>query len=296
MTTRDDTRENTASRLLAASARRSYDSAVDVDWSAPLPEDQYHWPPERMSLYGTGLWDTLSPEQKVRLSQHEATSMAATGVWFEMFSVQMLVRYAYKLDPTAEHTQYALVEAGDECRHIVMFSRSIHRGGTPAYRLSRFTSVLGGLMAKTAWGPSLLATILTAEEITDRFQRETMNDERIQPLVRAVGRIHVVEEARHVQWAREEIARLMADTNRLSRTVHRVVLAGAACTVARSLINPRVYEAVGLPRRRARRTALRNPDYRETLRWSAEKVVPFLTEVGLIGGPTTWLWRRAHLL
>jgi hypothetical protein len=57
-----------------------------------------------------------------------------------------------------------------------------------------------------------------------------------------------------------------------------------------------VYDAVGLPRRSTRRAALRHPDYRETLRRSAEKIIPFLTEVGLIGGPTTWLWRRAHLL
>jgi hypothetical protein len=285
-----------AGRLLAASVRRSYDSAVDIDWAAPMPAEMYHWPPERISLYGTALWDALTEQQRVLLSQHEAASMAATGIWFEMFAVQLLVRYAYRLDPTEQHTQYALTEMADECRHIVMFGRAIARGGAPAYRLSPLASVMGRFMAHTAWGPSLLATILTAEEITDTFQRAAMVDERIQPLVRGVGRIHVVEEARHVQWAREEVARVMARTNRLSRAVHRWVLAGSAFVVARSLINPRAYTAVGLRRRAAQRAARSNPAYAETLRWSAAKVVAYLTEVGLFGGPSRLLWRRAHLI
>ena len=56
----------------------------------------------------------------------------------------------------------------------------------------------------------LFAPVLVAEEITDRLQRATMNDEAINPLVRMVNRIHVVEEARHVRFAREEVARLDA--------------------------------------------------------------------------------------
>ncbi|KAA2250970.1 diiron oxygenase [Solihabitans fulvus] len=296
MTTTESAREDTAARLLAASARRSYDPAVDIDWNAPLPEGMYHWPPERMSLYGTALWDGLTEEQRVELSHHEATSMASTGIWFEMFSIQMLIRYVYRFEPTEAHPQYALTEMGDECRHIVMFGRSIEAAGAKAYRLSHLASVMGRIMAHTAWGPSLLATILTAEELTDTFQRETMVDERLQPMVRGVGRIHVVEEARHVQWAREEVTRLMAQTGWFGRAVHRVVLAGAAFVVARGLINPRVYESVGLSRRKARRAALANPNYAATLRWAAAKVVSYLDEVGLIGGPSKLIWRLARLI
>ena len=49
--------------------------------------------------------------------------------------------------------------------------------------------------------------ILVAEEILDIFQRDLMKDERVQPLTRATSQIHVVEEARHMRFAREEVAR-----------------------------------------------------------------------------------------
>ena len=72
--------------------------------------------------------------------------------------------------------------------------------------------------------------------------------------------------------------------------------AAVAFGVADMLVSPRVYAAVGLEPKQARAVALANPQHRATRRWMAEKVVAFLTEVGMIGGPSKALWRRAHLV
>jgi len=53
---------------------------------------------------------------------------------------------------------------------------------------------------------------------------------------------------------------------------------------------------VGLDPREARRAALANPYYRDTIRYGGEKVVAFLDDAGLIGPPATSLWRRSFLL
>ena len=58
-------------------------------------------------------------------------------------------------------------------------------------------------------GPSAYASILVAEELLDTWQRELMKDERVQPITRMVARIHVLEEARHMTFAREEVKRQM---------------------------------------------------------------------------------------
>jgi hypothetical protein len=111
-----------------------------------------------------------------------------------------------------------------------------------------------------------------------------------------VNRIHVIEEARHVRYAREELIRELGAVTRPMLELHRTVTAVVAYGVADMLVHPRVYAAVGLDPRRARAVALANPHHHETRRWMAEKVVDFLTEVGMIGGPSTSLWRRAHLI
>ena len=216
-------------------------------------------PLERVSLYGTPLWQQMTDEQRRTLSRHELASVAGTGLWFEIVLIEMLARYAYSQDPQAAHTQYALTEIGDETRHVIMFAKFITRMGTPTYRPPAIVNTLAKLYKSTARGVCLFAPVLVAEEITDRLQRETMNDESMHPLVRMVNRIHVVEESRHVRFAREEVARLMPRHGPVQRALDSVVVAVVAAGVTQVLINPAVYEAVGLDRAEAVRQARRNP-------------------------------------
>jgi hypothetical protein len=94
--------------------------------------------------------------------------------------------------------------------------------------------------------------------------------------------------SRHVQ----SVARL----SRAELPYHRALLAHIAFTVASNLINPAVYRSVGLDPRAARRAALENPGYQQTLRFGGEKVVAFLADAGLIGAPGMHWWRRSFLV
>ncbi len=62
------------------------------------------------------------------------------------------------------------------------------------------------------------------------------------------------------------------------------------------MVNPRVYKAVGLNPRQARRAALANPYHRQTLNYGGEKLVAFLKQADLIGRPGRYLWRKSFLL
>ncbi|MGH3712676.1 MAG: AurF N-oxygenase family protein [Micromonosporaceae bacterium] len=289
-------REKTADRLLRSSAAKSYDPDVDIDWAAPLAVDKIYQPEHRISLYGTPLWDRLTPEQRVELGKHEVASVASVGLWFEILLMRLLLKEVYRADPTSRHAQYALTEVADECRHITMFARAIERLGVPAYGPPRALHRLARVFPHIAYGPAAYGAILVAEETLDRLQREAMVDEGLQPLIRMVNRIHVLEEARHVTFARQEVVRGMASLRGPEPAYQRWLIAVISFCVMRSLINPRVYLAVGLDPREARRAALGNPHYQETIRWSGERIMPFLTEAGLVGAPGMRWWRRSFLL
>lgn len=289
-------REATAQRLLQSSLEHSYEPGIDIDWDAPLAGGLYGMPAHRVSLYGTELWDGLTEEQRVTLSIHEVCSIVRAGLWFEILLMQMLLRYAYGRDPRRRHTQYALTEIADECRHSIMFAKMTERYGVPDYAPRRQAHELGRVFKAVATGPAMFAGTLVAEEITDRLQRECMRDETVQPLTRMVNKIHVTEEARHVRYAREELTRIMPEANAAQRSLARWLTAAAAYVIATNLIHPDVYRSVGLDPRLARRVACANPHHQDTIRWSARKVVPFLREQGVIGGPSETLWRQAHLI
>ncbi len=285
-----------AERLLTSSLRTSYDPTVEIDWDAPHTPGAYWLPPHRSSLYGTPLWEQLSEAQRVELTRHEVASAASAGLWFETILMQMLIREYYRADPTSRQAQYALTEVADECRHSIMFGRLIEAMGCPVYRASTVDHHLGRFLKATASGPRMYAAILIAEEILDAFQREIMADESLQPLIRMVSRIHVVEEARHVRFAREELAAAVAATGPVGMAYARLLVGRAAYTIANRLVHPDVYAAVGIPPAVGRAAARANPHWRATLRWSAARVHATLAGVGLVAGPGRLLWARAGLI
>lgn len=289
-------RQDVATRLLASSAKKSYDPMVEVDWAADIPDHLYGMTPEWSTLYGTPMWDEMSFEQQVTLTKHEVSSIMGTGIWFEMILMQLVVRDMYGKDASQPHFQFALTEIADECRHSIMFARASERFGCPSYRPGRAAIELGRGFKALAVGATAYGGILVAEEILDVMQRDWMKDERVQPITRTTSKIHVLEEARHMRFAREEIVRRAEGLSRSQRSRERVRLAGGAYFITSSLVNPAVYAAAGLDTQRALAAAKGNEHYKEKMRGSAEKLMGFLDDVGLVGGPSRTLYQRVNLL
>jgi hypothetical protein len=289
-------RQDISARLLNSAAKKSYDPVVDIDWAAPIPDGLYGLSPEWSTLYRTPLWDDLSEQQRITLTIHEYCSISGVGIWFECLLMQLVLRDVYGEDPAQPHVQWALTEIADECRHSVMFARTAEKFGAPSYQPPWSIQKLGKAFAASADGPAAYAGILVAEEILDIFQRDLMKDERVQPLTRATSQIHVVEEARHMRFAREEIARRTPGLSGWQLRKHRTLVAAVAAIVADNLVQPDVYASVGLDPKEARAAARANRHYGDKLRGAASGLVTFLRDVGLIGGPSELAWRRARLV
>lgn len=287
--------EESDGRLLASSARKSFDPNVEIDWDRPIDPDLYGMTPEWCSLYGTPLWESMTPAQRVALTTHEAASISSTGIWFEMVLMQMLLRDLYWRDFASEHVRFGLTEIGDECRHSAMFARAAQTYGIPSYKPGRALMWLGAFFKSTSTGALAYGGTLFTEEILDMMQRDFMRDARVQPITREVSRIHVTEEARHIRFAREEAIRRAAELTRAQRWYARLMMGGVAYFVIRTLVSPQAYAAVGLDPKAARRAARRNRHYSAMLHEGSAKTVEFLDSLGLVGGPSAMLLRRAHI-
>ncbi|HWM35541.1 MAG TPA: diiron oxygenase [Streptomyces sp.] len=289
-------REQVAERLLDASRKHSFDPDTELDWDQPFAEDKWFWPPELVSLYDTPLWKRMPEEQRMDLARHEAASIASIGIWFEVILLQLLVRHIYDKALTSGHVRYALTEIEDECRHSKMFARMITKSGAPAYPVSRLHHNLARVLKTVSTTPGSFTATLLGEEILDWMQRLTFPDERIQPLVRGVTRIHVVEEARHVRYAREELRRQMVKCPRWEAELTRISSGEAARVFSFSLINPEVYTNVGLDRRQAVAQVKASGHRREVMQTGARRLTDFLDEIGVMRGVGRKLWVSSGLL
>ncbi|GAA0462437.1 diiron oxygenase [Streptomyces sp. NPDC046215] len=289
-------REKVAERLLESSAKHSFDPDAALDWDAPLEEGKWFWPPELLSLYDTPLWRRMSQEQRLELSRHEAASLASLGIWFEIILMQLLVRHIYDKPVTSAHVRYALTEIADECRHSKMFARMVEKSGSPTYPVSATHHNLARILKTISTTPGSFACTLLGEEILDYMQRLTFPDERVQTLIRGVTRIHVVEEARHVRYAREELRRQMVTAPRWEAGLTRLSSGEAARVFSLAFVNPAVYTNVGLDRREAVTQVRASGHRREVMQTGAKRLTDFLDEIGVMRGVGRRLWRSSGLL
>ncbi|WP_181779620.1 AurF N-oxygenase family protein [Pseudonocardia pini] len=295
-TTAVEGHDEIATRLLRSAEQLSFDPATEVDWDTPLDTDLHGASPEWSTLFGTAYWSELSEAQRRELTRQESASVASTGIWFEMILQQMMLRDFYAKDPTDPAFQWALTEIADECRHSIMFARGAAKLGAPAYRPRRAAVELGRAFKTLARGEAAYAAILVAEEVLDVMQRDWMRDERVVPFVRTITNIHVVEESRHMRFARDEVLRRMQATGTLRRHWSAFVIAAAAYFIVTSMVGPQAYAAAGLDVERAVREAEGNEHHRAMLRSSCAGLMEFLGSAGLLTKAARWVYRRANLL
>lgn len=285
-----------AAQLLIASSRHSYDPMVDIDWEEPLVDGKWFLAERRMSLYGTDMWDTLSPEQRMLLSREELAASVAVGVWTEHVLLHLVSRYVYERDVSTPQVQFALTEVADEVRHMIMFAKLVEKIGTEIYPTPPSTLRSGFYLKTFAPVPALWAMILLTEEFFDRFQREQAADETIQPVVRAVARIHVVEEARHISFARTELERFVPTLSKARLELLRGFLANVVTSFRKNRYNPLMYQRAGLDPKAAVAAAKANPLAKENARYGAERIAGYYQSIGLIGGRSEKVWREAGWL
>jgi len=290
------TREEFSERLLKGSVKKSYEPVVDIDWDAPLDPDKFYLPPKAVSLYGTPMWNAMGRAQQIELSRQEFVNTLSAGIWFENMLNQSLLRDIMHKDPTAKATHYALTELGDETRHMVMFGKAIERVGARPVQPRRYQRMVINMLPLAFRGSFLWVAALIGEEIFDALQRQMMDDAELQPMVQRLMRIHVTEEARHIQFARDGVRKRVAEMPRINRIWVGNINGLGGILFRRLFTNPVPYNRAGLDGREARRVARANPNYQEAQRVGFAPLAAFLQEVGLMGPIARRLWKRTKFL
>jgi hypothetical protein len=283
-----------AARLLAAPDAPAGDWR-DLPWEAALVADAPWRPWTHVSIWGTRTWDRLDDARRLLLARHETATVTDAGIWAENVLMRMLLRVAAREPARGVTARYALTEVADECRHSLMFARLLEVLDVPDRGPGRVARRLTEAFTGVAHPVEVFASALVVEEILDAFQRAAMRDEEVQPLARAVNRIHVAEEARHISFARDELASRWPRLSAPRRAAYALTIASAATVTASTLVDRRAYAAVGLDPSATARVAARNEHRRELVRTATARLVEDFTAIGVITPASRPLWRAAGL-
>ena len=237
----------------------------------------------------------MTEPERIAYSRHECAALCGAGIWFENRLMQLVLRHLAELPVTSPAHRYLLVEVADECRHSTMFGEYIRRAGTPAYAppadapsSTRSATLAGG----RALGYLL---ILAVEELLDATNRATMKDERVHPVSRQIAKLHVLEEARHVSFAKTYLTEVWPDARRRASAPRSPSSPRPPSpTVADLTVDPAVYDELGIEG--GADLARANPHHRARVVEGLAKLTGFLAELGVIDDATRPVWRDLGLV
>lgn len=195
-----------------------YDDDI-IDWSVPI-DDQHVYIPEGYSFVeGTPLEKSLSQSDMAFVTRWEVTNFLRNNHIGEHILNQALLAMVHKTNPYDPAWRYMLHEVAEECQHMKMFNQwvrinpDIRTKGLGQHVWGVAASMLTPAIATSF--PALLWTLtLTFEVFGDDFARVSARDRRgtLHPIIRQIGKTHMVEEARHIafaeDWLRHQVPKL----------------------------------------------------------------------------------------
>ncbi|EFV11822.1 AurF N-oxygenase family protein [Segniliparus rugosus] len=296
--------ELAAERRLQASADRYYDPEIDVDWDMPAQEGKW-WGSRKFSFFtGTKLWERLTPEQRHEVIRHESGSLMITGILFEAALGVALYRDLMHTKIVDNRARYLLTEIGEEARHSTMFARIVEKMNEGAVRPVRsflpkaLLTIVPSGASLIVPGPMLYAAALMSEETFDQVQRSLVGDPDVQPHIRFAMRIHVIEESRHMAFAKEEIARGMRESGPLTRFLTRMTIANSTLVLpVLGVLNTGMYRAAGIHPVRGVMGLFFGKRYGEVVKSLYGPIARYCYSTGLIEGSLVRLvWRLSRAL
>jgi hypothetical protein len=203
-----ETASELAARLTGASRRKLWDVYNTFDWPQALEADAWYMPPELVSIHGTPEWDALDDAQRRRLSLFELGNFFSLVLQGERPLVQGLVHRMYLKSSSREVTEYLHHFVDEENKHMVMFGEFCNRYIGKVYPEKKIS--LAREYSKGEEEVAFFCKVMVVEELGDFYNVTIERDERVDPLVRLLNRVHHVDEARHLAFGRVYLAELFA--------------------------------------------------------------------------------------
>ena len=232
---------------LSQTSEEAFIDPRDFDWPENLEPTGWYFTPELISLYGSDTWESMDEAARQKLSFFEAVNFFSLNIHGEKFLISEISRRLFG-DDDSELSRYLTHFVDEEARHMMYFSgfcrryagkiypdRTVHGADSGDEELDMFL---------------LFARINVFEEIVDHYNRIMAKDERLEPVVREINRIHHFEELRHLNFGRRFLANCLEqhvnDWDDDRRAYLRAHLAGYLNLVWKQYDNPDVYRDAGI--------------------------------------------------
>jgi hypothetical protein len=298
------TYEEKLQTLSEGSVRLSFNAFKDIPWDDPayavVPDDDRWILPRVDPLGGHEWYQSLPRDRQIEIGMARMANIAKVGWQFENVLIKGVMEYLMDSPNGSPEFRYLMHEVTEETHHIQMFQELVNRigadvpGGAMWFRVvESVLPVFGRLL------PEVFFTgVLAGEEPIDHLQKQILRSgEDLHPLMVRIMQIHVAEEARHISFAHEYLARTVPTLGRPRKALLSVLypvvmrlLCDVIATPTRSFV-----QQFDIPKHVIKDLYWDAPESQKLLRDLFADVRTLAEEADLMNPVSRVLWKRLRI-
>ena len=278
----DDMRDRLIT-LYSKGKQKQWDAEVRIDWSQDLdPENPMELADEYLGIYGTDLWNKMTPKERVELRHHGQAWQISQFLHGEQGALICAAKIVETV-PDIDSKFYAATQVIDEARHVEVYSR------LPAREVRARVSDHGPAQGDARAGDPRLAVGLhvSRDAGADRGARArgVRADPRLlaNPLASAVNAYVMQDEARHVAFGRLSLKDYYPQLTQKERDEREEFVVEASFLMRDRFQAAEVWQRLGFPEEDFQQYVDNAPIMVEFRKLLFTRIVPTIKDIGLWG-------------
>jgi len=274
--------------LYEKAKRGQWNAATDMPWHIDVDPEAEHVPDQQIAIYGTEMWDRLTPREVERL-RHENLSWLLSQFLHGEQGALLVTAQIVDATPDIDAKLYGATQVMDEGRHVEVYGRYLTEKIRHVYPVSvHLKTLLDTILTDSRWDMKYLGMQILVEGLALAAFR-LINRITSEALLRDITEHVIGDEARHVAFGLMALGDYYADMPARERR-EREDFVYEACRLMRDrFLAEEVWATMGLPVEKCVEHALTCPTMIEFRRLLFSRIVPNVKRVGLL---SPWLRER----
>ena len=260
-----------------------WDAVNRIDWTLDLdPENPMQMPDEAVAIYGSDVWNRMTPREKIELRRHTQSwnvSQFLQGEQAALLAAAKIVQAVPDLDAKF----YAATQVMDEARHVEAYRKLVGKFGVAYPMTDPLMVLVNQALSDSRWDVTYLAMQVVIEGLA-LAAFGTIRDLAQNPLARMVNAYVMEDEARHVAFGRISLRDYYPQLTQAERDEREEFLVEACYLMRDRMTQSReLYAVLGLPEQECKEYVENSEIVKLYRTMLFQRIVPIVKDIGLWG-------------
>ena len=263
--------------------QKQWDAATRLDWSTEVNvNDPMGVPEQSIAIYGSRVWDSLSPRDRGMVRHHLASWQFSQFLHGEQGALICSSKIVHTV-PGLDAKFYAATQVMDEARHVEVYSRYLREKLGLAYPINPgLKSLLNDVISDSRWDMTYLGMQVLIEGLA-LAAFGLIRDNATEPLAQALNTYVMQDEARHVAFGRLALRDFYPQLTQAERDEREEFCTEACHLMQERFVGEEVWRNLDIDADECIQFMRASEHFRAFRSHLFSRIVPTLKDIGLFG-------------